>query len=92
MPESKNKKWFVYILKCGDGTLYTGITNNLSIRISAHENGTGAKYTKGRGPFTLFYHEMHENRSSASKREIEIKSMDREEKLRLKQADAAAKK
>ena len=73
----QNTNWFVYILKCGDGTLYTGITNNLASRITAHESGKGAKYTKGRGPFTLFYHEIHENRSFASKREIEIKAMDK---------------
>jgi len=75
--------WTVYILKCADGSLYTGITNNLDSRISAHENGTGAKYTKGRGPFRLAYQENCENRSIASKREREIKNLSRDEKLSL---------
>ncbi len=75
--------WVVYILECADGSLYTGITNDLESRIAAHESGKGAKYTKGRGPFTLLYQEDCETRSAASKREISIKSLRREEKLRL---------
>ena len=76
-------KWVVYILKCADGSLYTGITNDLKSRITAHENGTGAKYTKGRAPFTLMYQEKYENRSEASKREIQIKHLNKTEKLKL---------
>ncbi|HBR69299.1 MAG TPA: endonuclease [Rhodospirillaceae bacterium] len=75
--------WTVYILECGDQSLYTGITNDLEARISAHESGKGAKYTKGRGPFRLVYREKHKSRSAASKRETEIKSLSRNEKLRL---------
>ena len=75
--------WIVYILKCADGTLYTGITNDLGRRMSEHETGQGAKYTKGRGPFQLVYNETCEGRGQASKREIEIKSLDREQKLKL---------
>lgn len=75
--------WTVYILRCADGTLYTGITNDLERRVSAHETGQGAKYTKGRGPFQLVYNETCEGRGEASKRENEIKSLSREEKLRL---------
>lgn len=75
--------WSVYILKCGDGSLYTGITNDLSKRIEAHESGSGAKYTKGRGPFKLLYTETCEDRSAASKREMEVKSFSREDKLAL---------
>jgi len=75
--------WCVYILECADQTLYTGITNNLERRIAMHENGTGAKYTKGRGPFRLLYDEICENRSVASKREYEIKKMSRAEKFAL---------
>jgi len=75
--------WTVYILRCGDGTLYTGITNDLERRMAEHDTGTGAKYTKGRGPFQLLYQEACQGRGSASKREIEIKSLDRKSKLSL---------
>lgn len=75
--------WAVYILECGDGSLYTGITNDLEARISAHEEGSGAKYTRGRGPFKLVYQEECVDRSRASKREIEIKALSRAEKLNL---------
>ncbi len=75
--------WIVYILQCADGTLYTGITNDLDRRIAEHEAGKGAKYTRGRGPFQLVYNEVCEGRGQASKREIEIKSLNREQKLGL---------
>jgi len=75
--------WTVYILECADKTLYTGITNNLDARIQAHETGTGAKYTKGRAPLTLKYTEPHPNRSTATKREREIKKLSKEEKQSL---------
>lgn len=77
--------YFVYILTCADGTLYTGITTDLKRRIEEH-NGSekGAKYTRARQPVTLSYHESHPDRSSASKREHEIKKkMSRAEKLKL---------
>lgn len=77
------KRWSVYILECGDGSLYTGITNDVPARILAHQEGRGAKYTKGRGPLTLKYQEECDNRSEASKREISIKKLSREEKLAL---------
>ena len=80
---SKPSDWVVYILKCADQTLYTGITNNLDHRINEHKNGTGAKYTRGRAPFKLIYSESHSSRSQASKREVEIKSFDRARKLQL---------
>ena len=76
------KIWFVYILECSDGTLYTGITNDLDKRIVAHNAGKGAKYTKGRGPVKLRYCFMHSSKSSASKREAEIKKWPKEEKIR----------
>lgn len=76
-------EWVVYILECGDGTLYTGITNDFDKRLAAHADGTGAKYTKGRGPFELLYKEGCADRSIASKREYEIKRLSREEKLAL---------
>ncbi len=75
--------WIVYILQCADGTLYTGITNDLDRRMAEHEAGQGAKYTRGRGPFQLVYNEVCEDRGQASKREFEIKSLNREQKLGL---------
>lgn len=75
--------WTLYILKCADNSYYTGITNDLKKRISDHESGKGAKYTRGRGPFEVVYQETLENRSEASKREIEIKKLSRIEKERL---------
>ena len=75
--------WNLYILDCGDGTLYTGITNTLENRLRQHESGAGARYTKGRGPFRLAYQETATDRSTASRREIEIKALRREEKLAL---------
>ena len=83
LAKSNQENWFVYILKCSDDTLYTGITNNVSKRIEDHEKGVGAKYTKGRSPFQLLFMEKHPNRSSASKREIEIKAFSKIEKLAL---------
>lgn len=77
------KQWVLYILECGDGTLYTGITNDLVQRIMAHEEGAGAKYTKGRGPFQLVYQEICADRSHASKRELAVKALSREEKMAL---------
>jgi putative endonuclease len=75
--------WVVYIVRCTDGTLYTGITNDLERRMAQHEAGKGAKYTKGRGPLQLVYHEMCQNRGVASKREVQIKSLDRKAKFLL---------
>jgi putative endonuclease len=69
--------WYVYILKCNDGTLYTGITNDLGKRVSSHNKGTGAKYTKTRLPVEVVYHEEASNRSEASKREHQIKKLSR---------------
>ena len=67
-------KWFVYMLRCRDNSVYTGITNNLNKRIEAHMSGNGSKYLRGRLPVKLIYKENFLNRSDASKREIEIKS------------------
>lgn len=77
------ENWTVYILRCADGTLYTGITNDLQRRLAEHGAGQGAKYTKGRGPLQLVYQEDCPGRGLASKRENAIKAMDREEKLLL---------
>ncbi len=75
--------WTVYILRCADGTLYTGITNDLDRRLAEHESGQGAKYTRGRGPLELVYQENCQDRATASKREIQIKSLGRRAKLLL---------
>lgn len=75
--------WALYILKCNDDSLYTGITNNIEKRIADHEAGNGAKYTRGRGPFELVYQEKCLDRSDASKREFEIKKLSRSEKENL---------
>ena len=75
--------WYLYILRCGDGTLYTGITNNLEKRLAAHRAGRGAKYTRGRGPLELVYREDCADHSAALKREHQIKSLPRSEKEKL---------
>jgi len=76
--------YFVYILQCADGTLYVGITNDLKKRLHAHNHAKqGARYTKTRRPVVLKYAERRRNRSSALKREYEIKSWPRTKKLAL---------
>ena len=75
------KQWVVYILQCKDGTLYTGITDDLKRRLAQHRAGKGAKYTRGRAPLTLVYQEFCEGHSHALRREIEIKRLSRAEKL-----------
>ena len=71
------------MLRCGDGTLYTGITTDVEKRFEAHSSGKGAKYTRGRGPLELVYQEICGCHSDALKREIEIKALTREDKLNL---------
>ncbi len=75
--------WSVYILQCGDGSLYTGIARDVQARLQCHQCGKGAKYTRGRGPLTLVYTEDCANKSAALKRELAIKALTREEKLTL---------
>ena len=74
---------YVYIVRCGDGSLYTGYTNELSERISKHQAGKGAKYTRGRLPIELVYYEEIVGKSAAMKREIAIKKLTREDKEKL---------
>lgn len=74
---------YVYILKCKDNSLYTGWTNNLEKRINAHNNGCGAKYTRGRGPVKLMYFEVFEDKREAQSREYYIKKLTKEQKLKL---------
>ena len=77
------KKWLLYILQCKDGTLYTGITNDLTHRLEAHNSGKGAKYTRGRGPVKLCFVEYCENRAAALRREYQVKQMTTAEKWAL---------
>ena len=72
--------WKLYILRCGDGSLYTGITTDVEKRLETHRSGKGAKYTRGRGPLPLVYRELCGDHASALKREIEIKKLSRQEK------------
>lgn len=74
---------YTYIVKCSDGTYYTGWTNNLEKRIACHNAGKGAKYTKARLPVELAYYEAFESKQEAMKREWEIKQMTRREKMGL---------
>ena len=75
--------WQVYILECNDGSLYTGIARDLEARISAHNNGSGAKYTRGRRPVKLLYQEHAPDRSTALQREALLKRLSRADKLEL---------
>jgi putative endonuclease len=75
--------WTVYILECADKTLYTGITKDMSRRLTEHTNGAGAKYTRGRGPLKIIYTELRRTKGQALKREAKIKSLKRPEKLAL---------
>ncbi|NBJ70866.1 MULTISPECIES: GIY-YIG nuclease family protein [Clostridia] len=76
-------KHTVYILRCKDRTLYTGYTNNLERRLKMHQEGKGAKYTRGRGPFQVVYVEYFETKEQAMKKEYTIKQLTREEKWRF---------
>ena len=74
---------YTYIVKCSDGSLYTGWTNHLEQRICAHNEGKGAKYTKSRRPVELVYYETFSTKEEAMRREYEIKQMKKREKLAL---------
>lgn len=76
--------YILYILKCSDGSLYTGITTDLERRVGEHNDGkVGAKYTRGRGPVTVVYTRRFRNRANASREEARIKSLTRHQKLDL---------
>lgn len=75
--------WYLYILSCGDGTLYTGITTDVEKRLNTHRAGKGAKYTRGRAPLELVYRETCGTHSQALQREWAVKQLSREEKLKL---------
>ncbi len=77
------QKWFVYMLRCGDGSIYTGIAVDVEHRLEMHRSGKGAKYTRGRGPLELVYREKCADHSAALKRELAIKALTKEEKENL---------
>lgn len=76
-------RWLVYILECGNGALYTGITTDVELRVHRHELGKGSKYVRQHGVRRVLYTERHPTRSAATKRELLIKSWNRELKLAL---------
>ena len=83
--------YYVYILRCADGTLYTGITDDVERRVAAHNSGTGAKYTRGRGPVVPVYREQCPDKPSALRREAAVKRLRRAEKLALIAGQGAKK-
>jgi len=76
-------EYIVYILRCGDGSLYTGITNDLEHRLAVHNSGKGAKYTRSRLPVEPVYWETVPDKPAALRRELAIKALSRAEKLKL---------
>lgn len=80
--------WYLYILRCKDDTLYTGITTDVHKRLEAHRAGRGAKYTRGRAPLELVYQETCGTHSDALKRELQIKALSREDKQKLLRSTA----
>ena len=76
-------EWWVYILRCADGSLYTGIARDVDRRAAVHNRGQGAKYTRSRLPVTLVYYETYPTKQEAMRREWEIKQLTREEKKKL---------
>ena len=77
------KKWYVYILRCADKTLYTGITNDLDRRLDAHNAGTASKYTRVRRPVAMVYREEIASKGDALRRELQIKALSRQQKEQL---------
>src|SRR5438552_10639408 len=80
---SSGEKWFVYIVRCADGSLYTGITKDVKRRCQQHNAGTASRYTRSRLPVKLVHQEVQPNRSSALRREWAIKALTRPEKLEM---------
>ena len=81
--EIMEQTWKLYILRCGDDTLYTGITVDVAHRFAMHRSGKGAKYTRGRGPLELVYMEECGTHTEALRREIAVKRLSRQEKMKL---------
>ncbi len=79
----KEDNHFLYILECGDGTYYTGYTNDLTKRLQKHEEGKGAKYTRGRGPLKLVFQKAFSTKQEAMRMEFAVKKLNRAEKERM---------
>jgi predicted GIY-YIG superfamily endonuclease len=82
--------WFVYVVRCRDGSLYTGVSTDVEDRVATHNAGRGARYTRSRRPVEVVHVEKKRSRSYALKREAAIKALPREEKLRLVGAGVGA--
>jgi predicted GIY-YIG superfamily endonuclease len=82
-PKPPEKPWLVYLVRCGDGSLYTGITKDVNRRLKQHNAGTASRYTRSRLPIMLVYQEHLSDQGSALKREVAIKAMTRQEKLAI---------
>lgn len=82
-----NKLYYIYMLRCKDGSIYTGYTDNIYKRIEKHRKGKGAKYTRGRGPFELVHYESFFTKEEAMQREAAIKKLTKEAKLKLIEED-----
>ena len=83
MPAKNHVAYFVYILKCADGTFYTGITNDVARRVAVHNSGKGARHTRGRLPAKLLWSQKVRNMSAALRREIQIKKLTQSQKREL---------
>ena len=83
MKKSLGDSWFVYVLRCADGSLYAGITKDMSRRCQQHNAGSASRYTRSRRPVELVYQQARPSQSSALKREAEIKAMTRRKKLAI---------
>ena len=75
--------YFVYLLRCADGSIYTGITTDVARRLAEHKAGSASRYTRARGARKILWSERHKNRSTATKREAQIKKLSRKAKLGL---------
>jgi predicted GIY-YIG superfamily endonuclease len=82
-PKPPGDRWFVYLIRCADGSLYTGITKDVSRRCEQHQAGTASRYTRSRLPVEVVYQEAHVGRSLALRREAAIKSLSRRQKMSL---------
>jgi predicted GIY-YIG superfamily endonuclease len=82
-PKSPGDPWFVYLLRCADGTLYTGIAKDVSRRWQQHNGGTASRFTRSRLPVVVVYQEAHASHSLALRREAAIKALSRQQKLSL---------
>ena len=82
-PRAPPRGWRVYVLRCADATLYTGVTNDLAARVARHQAGKGARYTRARLPVELVYSERARDRGAALRREAQLKRLSRREKLEV---------